>query len=319
MALLAEEQANLPGWRDPRAGARTWGDWYEKWWPAHNVADSTRRADASIIKNHIMPTFGSVALADITRFAVREWVAGLKESGAAESSIARYVRVLSTSLSAAVDAEILRTNPCFRLGLEPGETDVMRFFTQKEVRKMLKSLKDRPRDRAVLAVLVGTGLRWGEMAGLRPQVVDLSRRMLRVTHTMDQHTGKIKKYPKSRKIRDVPIPVWVIDEIKPYVKSGGPLVFEHLSASAWRRDAWSKARVGGRPHDLRHTYASWLLQAGIPIAEVSKLMGHSSIRVTERYAHLALVPSAAVDAALGDPRPYSKTYSKDTRKDSGSK
>lgn len=306
MAEAKEEESRLPGWRDPRAAGRKWGDWYPVWWAAHDVAPSTKRSDASLVKNHILPHWKDVALVDITRFAVREWVArltrpkGEEGAGLAESSVARTVRVFSTSLSAAVDAEVLTDNPCFRLGLEPGETDLMRFFTHEEVSRMLKKLKNRPRDRAVLSLLVGTGLRYSEMLGLAPERVDLKRRMLRVTEVMDQHTHEVKKYPKGRKIRDVPIPAWVIQEIKPFVKTGGPRVFDTMWN--WRRDAWEPLNTGGRPHDLRHTYASWLLQGGVEIAKVSKLMGHSSIRVTERYAHIALVPSQEVDDVLRDPR-----------------
>ncbi|MDF2506243.1 MAG: hypothetical protein K0Q52_102 [Microbacterium sp.] len=301
-ATLAENEASKPGWRDPASGKRTWGDWYETWWASHNPAPSTKRADASAVKNHLMPHWENVPLVDITRFAVKEWVTVLQKKGLAESSVTRNVRVFSMSLSAAVDAEIIRANPTFRLGLEPGETDIMRFFTRKQVAKMMKKLKDRPRDRAMLALLVGCGLRWGEMAGLAPERVDLKRRMIRVTHVRDQATGVVKKYPKSRKIRDVPIPDWVVAEIKPFVKEGGPFVFPHTNSSNWRRDVWNDLNTGGRPHDLRHTYASWLLQAGLTIQEVSKLMGHSSIRVTERYAHLALVPSDKFMAAMTDPR-----------------
>jgi integrase len=302
MATQREEEARLPGWRDPAAGARKWSDWHPEWWAAHDVAPSTKRADASLIKNHIEPHWGDVALVDITRHAVKEWVVVLKGKKLAESTVARAVRVFSSSLSAAVDAEIIKTNPTFKLGLEPGETDVMRFFTRKQIAKMMKKLKARPRDRAILALLVGCGLRWGEMAGLAPERVDLKRKMLRVTHVRDQATGQIKKYPKSRKIRDVPIPDWVAAEIKPYVKAGGPFVFQYTNSSNWRRDVWTPFGPGGRIHDLRHTFASWLLQGGMSIQEVSKLMGHSSIRVTERYAHLAVVPSEKFMSAMADPR-----------------
>ncbi|MDL5351091.1 site-specific integrase [Microbacterium sp. zg-YB36] len=306
-ATNAEHEADKPGWRDPRAGARKWGEWYEEWRAVREDADKLSQTDKSLLKNHIIPAWQDVALASITRFDVRAWAAKLgasKEDGGAglsESTVKRVVAVFSGSLSAAIDKEILATNPCFRLGLEPGETDVVRFFSRKRVAKMLKKLKDRPEDRAMLAIMVGCGLRWGEMAGLRPERVDLKRRMLRVSHVRKQN-GKVKKYPKGRKIRDVPIPEWVVAEIKPFVKEGREFVFMRTNSSNWRRDVWSHLDTGGRIHDLRHTYASWLLQSGVEIAKVSKLMGHSSIRVTERYAHLALMPMEEVDAAMYDPR-----------------
>lgn len=73
-------------------------------------------------------------------------------------------------------------------------------------------------------------------------------------------------------------------------------------APVWRR-AVERARVGdARPYDLRHTFASWLLQAGLPLAEVGRMMGHAWAQTTMIYAHLAEVPSAAVLAALAAPR-----------------
>ncbi|WP_082406012.1 tyrosine-type recombinase/integrase [Microbacterium sp. No. 7] len=308
-AMDAEEQAALPGWRDPRAAARKWGDWCDEWLDSRE----TSQAEASLLKNHITPHWADVPLADITRFGVKSWARQLSTpkaaggKGLAESSVQRVVRTFSVSLSAAIDAEIIATNPCFRLRLDPGETDVMRFFSRKKVGRWLSKLEEQGRaeDAAMLAVLVGCGLRWGEMAGLRPARVNVKRRMLRVTHTRLQN-GEPKKYPKGRKIRDVPIPAWVAALVKPYVKRGGEWVFMRTNSSNWRRDVWTPLGTGGRIHDLRHTYASWLLQDGVEMAEVAKLMGHSSVRVTERYAHIALVPSEKVDAALTDPRRVAK-------------
>lgn len=82
--------------------------------------------------------------------------------------------------------------------------------------------------------------------------------------------------------------------------AAGTVVDGANSRKQWER-ACVRAGVGrARVRDLRHTYASWLLQAGVPLAEVGRLLGRVSPITTQRYAHLAEVPSAAVLAELGD-------------------
>lgn len=81
-----------------------------------------------------------------------------------------------------------------------------------------------------------------------------------------------------------------------------------LNYSNWKRDVWVPATTAAElpdvtPHDLRHTYASWILQDGVSIEALSKLLGHSSVTTTERYSHLADTQWDAVRAALdGKPK-----------------
>lgn len=295
-AMDAEEAASLPGWRDPRAAGRKWGDWCEeKWWNSRTVAPGTLKRDAGQIKNHIMPRWKNVSLADITRHDIKEWAAQLAKEGLGESSVYRIVSIFSASLAAAMDAEILNYNPAYRLKLPNGETDIVRYFTRTQVSDFIERTED-PRNKALIALLAGTGLRWGEATGLRGGRYDPARRMVRVAEVWDTRSKEEKPYPKGRAIRDVPVPAWVAELVDPYVTSDRIFPAE---PALWHKRVWAPLKTGGRVHDLRHTYASWLLQAGIPIAEVSRLMGHSSITITERYAHLAPPKYDAVLAALG--------------------
>jgi integrase len=91
----------------------------------------------------------------------------------------------------------------------------------------------------------------------------------------------------------------------------------------WRKRSWApaleRANIGhARPHDLRHTYASWLVQNGTPIEEVARLRGHASSVVTQRYAHLADTPKDSVLKALGNPFRGASVGQTDTPRDSQS-
>jgi len=282
-AIDAEEAANKPGWRDPKAGGRAWGDWLDEWWAKRNVAPGTLRRDMSQVNNHIRKKWEKVPLANITRYEVKAWAAELGASGLSESSVYRIVSIFAASLSAAVDAEILSTNPAYRLKLPNGEKDIVRYFTRAQVDRFVDNT-EAERDKALISLLAGTGLRWGEAVGLMPHRYNPVRRIIRVAEVWDTRTKQMRPYPKSRAIRDVPVPAWVAERLDPFAENARDRIFP-VQLSLWRKTVWAPLDTGGRVHDLRHSYASWLLQSGMAISKVSLLLGHSSIAVTERYAH----------------------------------
>ncbi|MFI2703458.1 tyrosine-type recombinase/integrase [Cellulosimicrobium composti] len=94
--------------------------------------------------------------------------------------------------------------------------------------------------------------------------------------------------------------------------SAGTSADQSKFSKVWTR-AVRAADVGHvRPHDLRHTYASWLLQDGVPLARVGKLLGHVSPVTTQRYAHLDETPADDILAALERRRPRAPWSTEDT-------
>ncbi|MBF4603712.1 tyrosine-type recombinase/integrase [Curtobacterium sp. VKM Ac-2884] len=312
-AAAAEVNAAALGWRDPRAGARTWGDWVTEWWPTRNVEPSTLLRDDSRRKTHLDDRWGPIPLVDITRHDVKAWAAELVAGGMAAATRDRCVALLSASLVAAVDAEVLTANPAARLRLASADNTRERYLTKDEAFRLLDEIPEGV-PRAMAAMLFGTGLRWGEAAGATVQRLDRPGAQFRVAETWDDKLKQPKDYPKGRRRRTVPVPDWTLEYLKPLV-TGRRTGFVFLSADGtpldhhnYRRRIWMPAvtRAGlddVHLHDARHTYASWLIQQGVPLEEVGRLLGHVSPLTTRRYAHLAETPSVAVLGALSRPEP----------------
>ncbi len=308
----AEEAASMPGWRDPRAGGRAWGDWVKEWWSIRTVSDTTLRWEKSMLDTHLMPRWAKVPIAEITRHEVRAWAVGMgKGAGSkkplAPSSVKRIVAVLSASLSGAVDAEIIALNPVARMRLPGGETDPARFLTREEVGLLFAELDGL--DLQIASALLGTGMRWGEMAGL--QIRRVSPHSIRIAETWSNSERILLPHPKGKRIRDIPLPNWVADTIGPLLdRPRTSFVFAPDGAmpdsNNWRKRVWSKATLAvgldARIYDLRHTYASWLLQDGVSLAQVGQLLGHVSSETTQIYAHLAPAEYGAITKAIADPR-----------------
>jgi integrase len=319
-ASAAEAKSRSLGWRDPAAAGKTWSEWDAAWWPSRTVEASTHASDLGRRDKYLMPRWGNVRLIDITRHDVKAWAAELGD-GLSPASVQRIVHLLSASLRAAVDAEVLHSNPASVLRLQAPAPSAERFLTREEFDAIAEHLDGWALQLAEL--LVGTGLRWSEAVGLHCARVDYERRVVEVSDVWSLKARDMKPYPKGRRRRFVPVPEWVnLGKTQP-----GTCGYEHVQGKCRSglvitnsngriieqprfRELWIKActaaEVGHvRVHDLRHTYASWLLQSGIPLAEVGKLLGHTSPLTTQRYAHLADTPSAAVLAALsrGAPPP----------------
>ena len=277
----------------------TWGQWSEQWLEHRDVAESTRLTDEQRINSHVLPRWGNTALSDIKRADVKRWMTELKK-GHKPNTVNRIVGILNTSLKEAVDQELISVNPAQGVRLSVGEATHERFLTKKELDKVCAHLS--PEWARLARFLAYTGLRWGEAVGLQAKRIDRKRNMILVAEVWDDKAGEMKPYPKGRRRRSVPAPEWVVDGLKdadpvlPSPRGKRPAIRNFRRALD---DAADLAKVERfRVHDLRHTYSSWLVQAGVPLEEVRKLLGHTSVQTTQRYAHLADTPTDSILDAL---------------------
>lgn len=337
---FAGEQESKQRRGDPTALGRmpTWGDWSARWVAARQAEDSTAKQDRFRIDKYLTPRWADVRINRITRTDVQAWVNELlnTEVGRDEDDEPRYLspatvdriyRLLSASLkAAALDDDIpLAVSPCRKIEIPDASPGHEHFLTRAEFLLILKYLNDPWRSMAEL--LVWTGMRFGEAAGLHWQRVDLENGLIDVVETWDPVSARIKTYPKGKARRTVPIPVHLLPALRRQVDrhetpegkcgvrhkaggapcrsglvvpgpEGGPMHGQNFGRRDWS-SAVNAAGIGPtRLHDLRHTYASWLVQAGIPLQEVQRLLGHKSILTTQRYAHLGTSQNERVLAAL---------------------
>ena len=287
-------------WVDPQHGRTTFAAWCEQWWattPA--LRASTRARDASYVRTHLVPAFGALPLAAIDHMAVRTWVAELSAAGKAPATVAKAFQILSKIMEAAVDAKLIPASPCHKVKLPRIERDEMRFLTPEEVARLADAIH--PRYRALVFVGAWSGLRIGELAGLKRARVDQLRRVIHVAEIVTEVQGHLVwGQPKTRAgRRTIPVPAPIMDELTAHLGRYGAeeLVFTGpeggaLRVNAWRRRFWNPAVAAAglaplRPHDLRHTAVALWIASGSRELEVSRRAGHTSTSFTQdRYGHL---------------------------------
>jgi len=294
-------------WVEPRNARVSYEEWRGRWWDARVVEDETRRSDAGTLSKWVDPTWSGRLLPSITRMEVQAWVRQMSRDGAGASAVRRAYNLLASMLGAAALEGIVAQSPCRRVDLPPAPPKAPVWFTPEQVRAILAELP--PRHAVAAALMCWTGLRWGEMAGLRCGDVDFGRGRVVVVGARTQ-LGAWKEYPKSsRSRREVPCPAPILAALGELIgdRGAGVPVFvtvrqgRPLSAANWRV-VWAEAlgRAGvpyHGPHACRHTAASWLVQAGVPLYDVQRLLGHESYATTSRYAHLAVDAHRPVEDA----------------------
>uniref|UniRef100_UPI003D8A116C tyrosine-type recombinase/integrase n=1 Tax=Gordonia sp. B7-2 TaxID=3420932 RepID=UPI003D8A116C len=320
-------------------GTLTFNEFLPTWRAQRIVQPSTAKQDESKLDNRVVPRWGEVLLKDITRPGVQEWVAEMRRDKLAASTIQKHVNLVSSVMALALDKGMLpagprgeaAVNPCKGVTVPKPDPSPERFLTHDEadaVRGVLEGF-----DRFIFDLLVGTGMRWGEAVALTWDRVDLAQGTVEVAIAYDR-ADKSLKATKSHAKRIVPVGETLAKALAdrlgvvgfgeppnlPCVKVPKPrsgLVVANAAGLPYdaalfakRLDAAGRAatvkvgeqerKVGHvRVHDLRHTYASWLVQRGVAVQQVQRLLGHGSIATTERYARLSDSGWDAVRDALG--------------------
>jgi integrase len=252
-------------------------------------------------------SFAGMTVRSITRASMAAYIKARREAGLADSSISRELKILRAAVAAWKrdhDADDLPALPHDRLAHPPGR---VRWLTQEQADALIAAAHQTkaPHLADFIRLALHTGMRSGEMLGLEWSRVDLRQNLIYLETQKNGKRGSVPLNGTGRqallnrarfRAEHCPAAAHVFCN-----KQGKPIMrlrtgFAEACALAGITDF--------RIHDLRHTCAAWLVQAGVPLLDVSNLLRHASIVMTQRYAHLA--PSSAryavarLDSPVGD-------------------
>ncbi|KZM68403.1 tyrosine-type recombinase/integrase [Nocardia terpenica] len=274
------------------------------------------------VRRDIAPVMGQLPLLAVDRDVIAEWVNGLESKGLAAKTIANKHGFLFAMFKAAVADGKIPTNPCAGTRLPRSLAPEMVFLTQDEFAALHDAMTERYR--VLLRLLVASGARLGEVTALTVGDIDPDRQTARISKAWkpDGRGGAILGPPKTRRsLRTVNLPAELITDLR-LDRPAHQLLFENARGGPVRQDTlrsrWNAAirslvhlddrgRVvtdhlhGKRPriHDLRHTCASWMIAAGIPLPVIQAHLGHESIKTTvDTYGHLDRHAHASAAAAI---------------------
>jgi len=271
-----------------------------KWLNNHSKvykSPSSHKRDEGVINNHLIPYFGLKDANRISTLVVDKYIR-VRPSKPSEkthrsvknATLNRELEILRKIYNDALKWKDVRANPCNPIRKLRENLPQFDYLSETEIKRFLNETKSK--DYALYASAIYTGMRLGELLNLKMNSVDLRRMMITVS-IGSEFSGTTK----SGKVRYVPIHKALRPHLAKTMKTPGEYVFPRKLGPAKRRRDIRKAyhaalRRAGierhiRFHDLRHTFASHFVMKGGDLLALKEILGHSSLQMVQRYAHLA--------------------------------
>ena len=281
------------------------------WYDTHvqvNLKPSTVRCYEQALRVHLVPFFRDQELKTIEIEQVELYKARKLKEGLAPKTVNNHLGILSRLFTDAVRWRYAAANPVTTVNNLRSGPQELTFWDRVQSEAFLAKVRSlRPPWEAFFTCALHTGMRLGELLALRWGDVDFVKRQLIVRRNYTHgHEGT----PKSGRNRVVPMSDTLFEVLRSHRHLNGDLVFPDDTGSYLRRSKvkhpfWTCTRAAGLPririHDLRHSFASQLVMAGVPLAGVKELLGHSDVRMTMRYAHLSPAATAEYVRVLDGP------------------
>ena len=269
-------------------------------------------SDVSLLNNHLLPALGHLHMDIIARRDVQRLLTSRLDMGKAPGTCDRMLILARHVFNCAIKWKTpgVKANPAKEVDLLKVDNKRERFLSEEEVRRLYSAVvvSDNPMLKYIVPMLLLTGARKREVLDARWEDFDVDNRLWRIPFTK---SGRPRTVPMSDGVMSV------LDTV-PRI-AGSPYVFPNPDTKkpfVTIHYTWDTARKRAglrdvRMHDLRHSFASILINSGRSLYEVQHLLGHTQVKTTERYAHLqqdtlmtaANVVANLVGTAAPQPRP----------------
>jgi integrase len=309
--------------------AETVATFAERWlrdWADSNVSNKTWTRYAQLLRRHVCTRVGSIPIQKLRAADLQAIYAAMAAEGLADRTRLHVHRVVNTMLKHGTQWGVVARNVASTVDAPRVKAREIEVLSPAEVQTVLERLRGRPLY-PIAAVLLGTGLRRGELLALRWQDVDLDGGRLRVEQALEETTrgGLVVKGPKTRHgkrtVTLAPSTVAVLrdhrktqleerlllglgrpaDDAPVFADWTGSLHRPHWLTQAWRK-AMKRAGLKVSLHSLRHTHASTLIASGLDVLNISRRLGHATSMLTlTTYGHLFKTDdraAAIMEAAL---------------------
>lgn len=251
------------------------------------------QTDESMIRIHILPQIGAFQAGALSTTDVARMVDSMKNRNYALGTINRMLVLLRFAYSLALrwKVEGVEFNPLKEFKNLKNDNKIERYLTPMQTSALMAAVKNslNPMLQFIVPFMIYTGARKREALNARWVDIDWAQKSWRIPKTK---SGLVRHVPLSvgalallsQRQSDAAREEIVAEYIFPNARTGGPFVTIFHSWDTARKQAdVPQLRI----HDLRHSFASFLVNAGRSLYEVQELLGHSDIRTTSRYAHLS--------------------------------
>lgn len=268
----------------------TFDEAFEKYRLNHLVNTKSEKRIVSMYEAAVKKKFGKLYLHQIKTFEIQQFVAKLAGKRA-PATIRHYITIIRTVYNKMIAwGEYAGPVPTVGVEIPTVDNERDRFLTHEEAKKLLTELRRRSEDTYRIALLsLNTGMRAGEIFHLKGEDVDLTKGVIRIR---DPKNGKARVAYMSEAVcgmfgeMEIETGEYVFPSRGGGLRRWVPATFDRAVIELGFNEGLEDSRDRIVFHSLRHTFAAWLATEGVPLYTISKLLGHSTIKMTERYAKL---------------------------------